>query len=116
MFKAVSNLILGTSLSFLTQEAEAADKTCNLWQTCADHSDCYPIDGDGKTLKMPAGQCADASKVTVPVFPTGGFEPAPITDPIGKSSFSTSCPFLDPDQPLCCNSDTAQIMGKSTYS
>ena len=95
MFKTISNLILGTSLSLLTKEAEAADKTCNLWQVCADHDDCYPINGDGKTLKMPTGKCDDPSKVTVPVFPTGGFEPAPITDSTGVGSFATACPFLD---------------------
>ena len=65
---------------------------------------------------MPTGKCDDASLVTVPVFPTGGFEPAPITDPTGVPSLGTACPFLDATQPLCCNSDTAQIMGKSAYS
>ena len=64
---------------------------------------------------MPKGKCADASKVTVPVFPTGGFPPAPITDRDGVASFGNACPFLDAADPLCCNSDTAQIMGKSPF-
>ena len=114
MFKTISNLLAATSLSLIAQQTKAADSnTCNLWQVCASHPDAYPIDGDGKTKKMPSGKCADASKVTVPVFPTGGFPPAPITDRDGVSSFSNACPFLDPATPLCCNSDTAQIMGKS---
>lgn len=78
----------------------AADNTCNLLQYCVGH------DGPNQ------GKCDNPGAVTVPYFVEGGFAPEPITDSTGVSSFAAACPFLDPTTPQCCNSDTAQIMGK----
>ena len=94
-------VLLGlVSFAGLTQ----AQNTCNLWQVCAEHSDLTPG-------TLPTGLCYDAHEVTLPVFVEGGFAPTPMSA-FGTSSLSSACPFYDPETPLCCNSDTAAIMGK----
>ena len=74
---------------------------CNLWQVCENHSDLEPG-------TSPTTDCADPSKVTIPVFTS--FDPAPITTPTGQANIATACPFYETDTPLCCNGDTAAIM------
>ena len=80
--------------------ANGQDATCNLVQYCVGHT------GPNQ------GKCDNPAEVTVPEFADPMFAPAVMTDSTGIASFANACPFLDPTQPYCCNSDTAQIMGK----
>ena len=85
----------------------ATAQTCNLWQACVDNADVVP----GQPL--PDKKCSDASAVTMPVFPEGGYPAALMTNTVGQSALDTACPFIDyKNDKLCCNSDNAQIMGK----
>ena len=91
---------------------------CNVWQVCQNHS----------TLTQgtaPDTACQDAHEVTIPVFvgyvddTTGefvasGYEPSKMNS-LGTSNLATACPFYDADELLCCNSDTASIMGKYLF-
>ena len=99
---SLKKLVLLGLVSFtgLTQ----AQNTCNLWQVCAEHSDLTPGTN-------PEGFCADPHEVTLPVFVEGGFAPTPMGEDYIKT-LQAACPFYEEDTPLCCNSDTASIMGK----
>lgn len=74
-----------------------------MWQVCLSNKDALPSDPP----KLP---CADGSQVTVPVFIEGNYAPVKMDD-LGIQNLKTACPFYeDPDELLCCNSDTAAIM------
>lgn len=76
--------------------------SCNLFQTCANN--------EGKQPGQRLAPCADPSAVAEPVF--YDFEPEVMTNPLGLSNLALACPFIDPTQALCCNSDNAAIMRK----
>ena len=95
-------------MQLVTVPAMAQDATCNLWQVCSNHGDDTP---EGTS---PTTDCEDPSDVTVPVFVSGNFAPGPITLQKGINDLASACPFLDPTDNLCCNSDTATIMGKQS--
>lgn len=40
------------------------------------------------------------------------FKPAPIVKDYQKGLLRQVCPFFDPDSPLCCNDDQAEILCK----
>ena len=68
----------------------ADEKTCNVWQVCESNADATPDN-------PPEKQCADASKVTIPVFWEGNYAPAKMPEH-GMNDFKTACPFYtDPD-------------------
>ena len=94
-----------TAFSAVTTRADEGE-TCNVWQVCLDNEDSMPWD-------PPKFPCTDGSKVTVPIMnDTFVFAPVPMPS-LGITNLKTACPFYtDPDQALCCNSDTAAIMGK----
>ena len=104
----LSKLVIGSAVS---TAVAIADGSCNLYQVCSNHVDytvgTYP-DGDYAT----GGTCAgDGSDVTYPVFVDGGYPPE-VMNTYGAGLMATACPFYDLSLPLCCNSDTAAIMGK----
>jgi len=66
---------------------------------CANHGDLTPG-------TFPTTGCANGSNVTYPVFVEGGYAPQPMNS-LGANNMKTACPFFDPSEPLCCNSDTA---------
>ena len=90
--------LLGSS-ALLAVVGEAAE-TCNLWQVCKNHDGITPG-------TAPTSACKDPSAVSLPVFTS--FEPVPMPE-LGITNLASACPFLDPTQPLYCNSDTAAIM------
>ena len=68
----------------------ADEKTCNVWQVCESNKDATPDN-------PPDAPCADASKVTIPVFWPGNYAPAKMPER-GMNDFKTACPFYtDPD-------------------
>ena len=99
------NVLLG-SLMALSMVARADDttKTCTLWQVCLNHEDLQYEGGAEITTT-----CSNGADVTVPYFTE--FAPAPMSS-LGVSDLATACPYLDPDEDMCCSSDTAAIMGK----
>ena len=91
----------------ITTLVKAADKTCNLWQVCSEHSDLSPGD-------YPTTRCQNGGEVVIPTFVKGGFAPQPMAS-IGTGDMEQACPFFEDENPggdLCCNPDTARIMGK----
>ena len=73
-----------------------------MWQVCLSNEGALPSN-------PPTKPCYDGSLVTVPVFIEGNYAPVKM-DNLGIQNLKTACPFYDPDELLCCNSDTAAIM------
>ena len=107
----------------LAESVSAADATCNLWQTCNIHSSIKP--DDSGVQPAITTKCTDGGDVTYPFFCKGDdwqegdpddekcypWAPQKMGD-VGLSDLNTACPFYDDDELLCCNPDTAAIMGK----
>ena len=114
MMKSVAQVCFLTAMTTkaqdlvpLSEPMNADELTCNVWQVCNSNKDATPEN-------PPTLPCLDGSDVTVPVFIEGNFAPVPM-DTLGIQNLKTACPFYDADEPLCCNSDTAAIMGKFEY-
>ena len=110
-------MILQITFMALTINAAAADDEgkCNLYQVCQDHSDL-------EYGTFPTTPCTDGSAVTYPLFNDTGFDNATVTSfppqvmsAAGWGDLSSACPFYTKEDKLCCNSDTAKIMGKYFY-
>lgn len=76
--KQIGKMLLG-SLGISTL-VKAADKTCNLWQVCQEHSDLTPGD-------YPTTPCMDGGNVVIPTFVEGGYAPVPMT-PLGAGDMA----------------------------
>ena len=91
-------------------QTPSRENTCNLWQVCASNIGKCP--GHRWTSR---DTCDDASAVSIPEFIENGYPPVvmgSLTNTLGTDALATSCPYIDLTQPLCCNQDNAQIMGK----
>jgi len=109
--KTTKLFLAALTVNYLTKYAQAqpwTEGTCNLWQVCANHADM-------EAGSFPDTPCANGADVSLPQFvmdgDKGGYTPQ-VMNSLGASNMKTACPFYPSDQPLCCNSDTAQIMGK----
>lgn len=71
-------------------------------------ADCIAQSQCVRTPAQVGKPCPDPAVVTVPTNVT--YAPAPMATP---SLLETPCPFLDGSQPVCCDDDSATIMGKS---
>ena len=83
--KQIGKMLL-SSLGISTL-AKAADKTCNLWQVCLEHSDLKPGD-------YPTTPCINGGDVVIPTFVEGGYAPVPMA-PLGAGDMAQACPFFE---------------------
>ncbi len=112
---ALLNLVILqiTFMAFTSNAASDDDGQCNLYQVCSVHSDL-------QYGEFPTTPCYNGADVTYPLFNNTNDEEATVTsfppqvmNDIGWSDLQSACPFYTRDDKLCCNSDTAKIMGKS---
>ncbi|CDW79430.1 UNKNOWN [Stylonychia lemnae] len=83
-----------------------ADKTCSMTQICK------RSDGDPT---MQEGRCPNGADPLHILNPTiGDAEPRVLYRQDSKTNFKLICPFMDPEQPICCNDDQVEIMIKGT--
>lgn len=82
-------------LAMMSMQVNAQDdeKTCNLWQTCAENKNKKP--GGRLPIIWNDVACEDASQVTMPIFIDGGYAPSRIKNSVGIDAMAEACPFID---------------------
>jgi hypothetical protein len=85
-----------------------ANETCVLWQECKGRG-IWPFGRpmDSTTCRVDGG-AVQAGDVLNPVIKY--YAPSPIVKPDQKKQITKNCPMFDPNTPLCCNDDQAEII------
>jgi len=86
-----------------------ANQTCVLWQVCKGRDGFFGRDIKTTTCRTDGG-APQSGDVLNPVIKF--YEPVPIYKKPQRDQIAKNCPFINPNDLLCCNDDQAEILGK----